>query len=98
MKSLQNFLDGDGRLVRFPAKKGMQQEALAYLAGKFQPGVVYTEREVNQLLNQWHTFGDPATLRRELYDNRFLDRDPYGTAYCLADRPGGEGTSNAQEG
>lgn len=86
VKSLQNFLDENGRLLRFPAKQAMQQEALAYLAGKFRPGVTYTEREVNDLLNAWHTFRDPATLRRELYDHRFLNRDPYGTAYELAER------------
>ena len=35
----------------------------------------------------WHTFGDPATLRRALFDCRFLDRDPYGRSYRLAARP-----------
>ncbi len=86
-KSLQNFLDGEGRLLRFPAKRAMQQAALTYLAGKFQPGTAYTERQVNELLGQWHTFRDPATLRRELYDRHFLDRDPYGTAYQLSESP-----------
>lgn len=71
----------------------MQQEALRYLAGKFQQGRTYTEREVNELLNEWHTFRDPATLRRELYENRFLNRDPYGTAYELAPPAEGSGTN-----
>ncbi len=91
MKGLQNFLDPEGRLKQFPVKKAMQQEALAYLAGKFQKGAVYTEREVNELLGRWHTFRDPATLRRALYDHRYLDRDPYGTAYTLAQRDGPQG-------
>ncbi len=86
MKSLSNFLDREGRLTKFPAKRSMQQEALAYLAEKFRPGQNYTEKEVNRLLLQWHTFEDPATLRRELYDRRFLDRDPYGRSYRLAER------------
>ena len=63
----------------------MQGEALAYLAEKFQSGRDYSEREVNELLLQWHTFGDPATLRRELYDRGFMDRDPYGRSYRLAE-------------
>lgn len=86
MKQLKNFLDEDGRLVKFPAKRGMQQEALAYLAEKFQPERTYTEREVNELLERWHTFRDPATLRRALFDSRYLDRDPYGRSYTLARR------------
>ena len=83
MKSLDNFLDTEGRLTKFPAKRPMQTQALHYLAEKFEAGREYAEREVNTLLLQWHTFGDPATLRRELFDRRFLDRDPYGRSYRL---------------
>ena len=83
MTDIKNFLDESGRLKVFPAKRGKKLLALAYLAEKFEPGRTYTEREVNDLLNQWHTFGDPATLRRELYNNRFLDREPSGSAYWL---------------
>ncbi len=72
--------------MQFPVKRAMQQEALSYLAEKFRPEVEYSEKEVNELLNSWHTFRDPATLRRALYDGRFLDRDPYGRRYTLAKR------------
>lgn len=70
-------------MVKLPKKRPMKLEALNYLAGKFEPGREYTEGEVNGLLLQWHTFGDPATLRRALYDTRFLDRDPYGRSYRI---------------
>lgn len=70
-------------MTKFPSKRPMQTEALRYLAEKFETDREYAEREVNELLLQWHTFGDPATLRRELYDRRFLDRDPYGRSYRL---------------
>ena len=49
-KQLRNFLDEEGRLTAFPAKRKMKHLALAYLAGKFQPGARYTEKEINQLL------------------------------------------------
>ena len=81
---LKNFLDADGRLVRYPAKRRMKIYALIYLSGKFEPGHEYTEREVNDILLGWHCFGDPATLRRELYDYRFLDRSRDGSVYRLA--------------
>lgn len=68
-KSLQNFLDGEGRLLRFPAKRAMQQAALTYLAGKFQPGTAYTERQVNELLGQWHTFRDPYGTAYQLSES-----------------------------
>ena len=83
MTSLKNFLNEEGQLKAFPAKRKMKVEALFYLAEKFEAGREYTEKEVNALLNQWHTFGDPATLRRELYDYRFLGRNPDGSRYWL---------------
>ena len=83
MTDLKNFLDSENRLISFPSKRKMKLQALCYLAGKFEKEKKYTEKEVNELLNQWHTFGDPATLRRELYNLRFLDREPSGKAYWL---------------
>lgn len=52
--------------------------ALWYLAGKLQAGRQYSEPEINALLDEWRLFHDPATLRRELYNKRLLDR----TADC----------------
>lgn len=80
---LQPFLDTEGKLTSLPSKRPKRLLALAYLAGKFRPGSRYTEKEVNALLGQWHTFGDPATLRRELYDHFFLGRAADGSAYWL---------------
>lgn len=88
---LRNFLDGEGKLTAFPAKRKMKIAALFYLSEKFEAGRDYSEREVNELLLQWHSFSDPATLRRELYDYRFLDRSIDGRTYRLADtQPTGE--------
>ena len=40
------------------------------------------------MLNRLHTFGDPAMLRREMFDCRLIDRDPAGSSYWLdPDRP-----------
>ena len=83
--TLRGFLDGEGRVTQFPARRKKRLAALQYLAGKFAPGRVYTDREVNEVLLFWHTFRDPATLRRELYDFHFLNRTPDGRAYALAD-------------
>lgn len=83
---LRNFLDNGGKLRAFPAKRKMKIYALFYLSEKLEAGREYTEREINELLLNWHTFDDPATLRRELYDYRFLDRSVDGRLYKLADR------------
>ena len=83
-ENLKNFLDASGKLTGFPAKRKRKICALFYLAEKFQPDAVYTEQQINDVLLCWHTFADPATLRRELYDYGFLDRSPDGREYRLA--------------
>lgn len=41
--NLKSFLDAQGKLTAFPAKRKRKLYALFYLAEKFQPGTVYTE-------------------------------------------------------
>ena len=83
---LRNFLDATGKLTAFPAKRKMKLYALLYLAQKNPADTDFTEREINDILLDWHTFADPATLRRELYDYRFLDRSRDGKVYRLAEK------------
>ena len=83
---LRNFLDAEGKLTAFPAKRKMKLFALLYLAQKIPADADFSEREINDILLDWHTFADPATLRRELYDYRFLDRSRDGKAYRLAEK------------
>ena len=73
-QELKNYLDNSGRLKLFPSKKKYKILSLMYLATKFKEGVSYTEKEVNEILDNSHTFNDRCLLRRELYNNRFLGR------------------------
>lgn len=83
---LRNFLDDKGKLNAFPAKRKMKKYALLYLAGKIEGDKAYSERELGDILLDWHTFCDPATLRRELYDYGFLERSRDGRVYRLAEK------------
>ena len=89
MNSMQSeltpFFDEDGRLISLPAKHKKKLLALWYLAGKVEAGRQYTEAELNELLDAWTLFHDPATLRRELYNKRLLDRTPDGSCYWRAE-------------
>lgn len=82
---LRNFLDERGRLMLFPSKHRLKKLACAYLAGKLEAGKSYTEREINDLLDEWTTFHDPATLRREMYDAMLLEREKDGSRYWIGD-------------
>ena len=83
---LKNFLDKDGRLKSYPAKQRLKTIALFYLASKFEKDKKYLEKEINEILKNWHTFEDWAMLRRDLFDKRFLGRDPKGKEYWLEEK------------
>ena len=78
---LKNFLDDQGRLKIWPAKWKYKVAAAAYLAERIPLDVHFTEREINELLDRYHIFGDPAVLRRALFDLGHLDRTSDGALY-----------------
>jgi hypothetical protein len=80
---LKKYLDEEGRVTRWPGHKFSADRKLivAYLAEKFETGREYTEREVNDILNRHHTFEDWALLRRELYEQGYMNRAKDGTRY-----------------
>lgn len=81
---IRSCIDQEGKLTLLPSRRRKKLIALAYIAGRIPENGIYSEREFNQLLNTLHTFGDPATLRRELYDHYLVDRDPDGSSYRLS--------------
>ncbi len=71
-KVLATFLR-QGRLVSIPAQLKKRQIVLEKLVEEFEPGRTYTEREVNQVLVDYHD--DVATLRRGLIEHQLMQRD-----------------------
>jgi DNA-binding HxlR family transcriptional regulator len=70
-KVLKTFLRR-GRLTNLPAQLKKRQIVLAEIVEEFEPGRGYPEREVNQILVEFHD--DVASLRRELVGLRFMER------------------------
>lgn len=74
LQELQPFMNEQMQLVALPAKYKKRLRAYYYLAAKLETGKKYTESELNDILNSWAVFGDPATLRREMYNRHLLNR------------------------
>ena len=72
-KALTQF-DARGRLVRWPHKFSVQRVAMWALWTHFDGRRVYSEKEVNEVLKAWNTWGDHVTLRRELINHRLMSR------------------------
>ena len=82
---LKGYLDDQGKFSRFPGKRQKKKQAsmLQFLAKQFVAGKKYSEKEVNDILNQYHSFNDPATLRRLMFGSQLLNRTLDGRAYWL---------------
>lgn len=81
--NISAFINEDGKIKQIPAPSRTKIPVLAYLASKFEDGKIYSEKEVNEIINLWHTFKDYFILRRLLIDFSFLDRTPNGEKYWL---------------
>lgn len=79
-KALTQF-DDHGRLSRWPYKFAVQRLAMWGLWLRFDSGRTYTEREVNDILKAWTTYGDHVTPRRELVEMGLLGRKDDCSAY-----------------
>jgi hypothetical protein len=91
---IEQFLDSSGKIKQLPQKQNVKCALLEYLADKFEPGRNYSEREVNTICSQWHTFNDYFLLRRELVDHDLLCRERDGSQYWRTQTAQQEGESS----
>lgn len=71
-KILRNFISGE-RLAEIPASRKKRLVILRWLVKKFEQGVTYPERTVNEIIQRHHP--DCATLRRELIGYQMMHRE-----------------------
>lgn len=83
---LKNYLDKMGKLKQFPSKKKYKILSLMFFASKFEKGIFYTEKEVNEIIDNVHTFNDRCLIRRELYNKGFLGRLDDCSKYWMEER------------
>jgi len=69
------------RLKTFSPKEKKKVVILTRIAGLFEPGKEYTEKEINQILKP--VYGDYTTLRRYLVMYGFMTRNNDGSGYRL---------------
>ncbi len=62
----------DGKIEHIPTQLKKLEVVVRWLATHFEPGRRYTEKQVNEILLEYHE--DFATLRRELVNFHLLDR------------------------
>ena len=78
---IDQFLDEAGRVTQWPSKHKYKLAVLEYISGKFDSNCTYTEHQVNEICQQWHTFNDFFLVRRELVGNGYMGRERNGSRY-----------------
>ena len=78
----ERFLDGAGRIDRYPVQEADRLALLRWVAERaFEPGEVLSERATNVRLERFSD--DVAGLRRALVDAEILERTRSGSEYAL---------------
>lgn len=78
-KVIKAFITPEGRLKDFPAQQKKFEAILRYVVQAFEPGVRYSEKQVNEILQRYHK--DTARLRRSLVDAGLMAREGGGGEY-----------------
>ncbi|MBT3233430.1 MAG: DUF2087 domain-containing protein [Calditrichaeota bacterium] len=86
-KAIRGFFDGD-KIKQWPGKLAKKTLCLEYLAEKIEAGKEFSDTEIKEAINEWITFGDPVTVRRELIEAKVLDRSPDGRTYWKVEKDG----------
>jgi len=81
MSKIRNFIDEQGKVISWPAKRSIQKEIVAYIGDKFKENIDYTEKEVNEIIKEWILFSDYVLVRRELIIEKKLFRNDAGRCY-----------------
>ena len=78
-KVIEDYSLPDGRLKTIPAQRKKLEAILRYVVKAFEPGVRYSEKQVNEVLSRFHE--DTARLRRELVGYGLMEREGGGGEY-----------------
>lgn len=70
-----------GSLASYPLKEKKRLAIIRHLAARFTAGRMYSEKEVNEILQP--VYEDYALLRRHLIDYGFMNRTPDGSSYWI---------------
>mgnify|MGYP000258723259 CR=1 FL=1 len=78
---MKKLIDEFDKIIRWPKKPSDKENVISFLSTKFEFDKKYSEKEINQIINEFHLFNDVPLLRRELISRRYLSRMDNGSEY-----------------
>ena len=80
----RNIINEFDQITRWPKKPSEKEAVVKFLSKKFSSNKQYSEKEVNEILDNHHLFNDTPLLRRELISRKYLIRKDDGSIYWKA--------------
>jgi predicted transcriptional regulator len=84
-KVLSAFINAQGQITAFPAQEKKFLVLLRHVLQAFEPGVRYTEKQVNEILLRFNE--DTASLRRGMIEYHLMEREGGGGLYWRLPEP-----------
>jgi hypothetical protein len=75
------YFDTEGVLTSWPSRFAIQTLTQWVFWSRIPRGEVFTERQISDLIRDWHAFGDHAIIRRAMVDAKMLERTQNGREY-----------------
>ena len=79
--SSKNLINEFDEIVVWPTKKLDKEYIFKFLSKKFIIDRIYSEKEINQIIQKHHLFNDIPLIRRELVSRKILKRTDTGSRY-----------------
>ena len=81
---MDRLINEFNEIMRWPKKLTDKENVINWLSTKFNLDQKYSEKEVNEILDNYHLFNDTPLLRRELISRKYLIRKDDGSIYWKA--------------
>ena len=78
---MNNLINEFDKIIRWPKKRLEQNLVVEWLSKNFDSKKKYSEKEINKIIKECHTFDDIPLLRRELISKKYLARKDDGSEY-----------------
>ena len=78
---MKKLINDDDKIINWPKKTVDKEAVIIWLSEKLRSNKIYSEKEINSIINKHHLFNDVALLRRELVSRKYLMRKDDGSEY-----------------
>ncbi len=78
---MNKLINESDQIIRWPKKPSDKKEVIKWISKKFEFEKKYSEKEINKIIDKYHSFNDIPLIRRELVSQNFLNRKDDGSLY-----------------